>query len=663
MQLAAAFSAIRNPLRAPSAEAQRLYWSMGAVGVALLPHLLHVPAWIPLLVCATAAWRIAIELRAWRLPPKWLRILIALAAMLAVVSSYRTLNGLDAGSALLITMLGVKFLETRGVRDCTMLILIGFVLLFAALLYNQGLLRLPYILGAAWLLTAALLRIHQSARPSTTRAALRITAVMVLQALPITIALFLFFPRLPGQFWALPARGAAATGLSDEMTPGDISELSVSGATAFRVAFDGPLPPPSDRYWRGPVLHDFDGRSWRRDPGRILTYQRVNATGPGYSYRITLEPTQRNWLLALDVPTTWPSEGIVRSYDFQLLTRRPIATLSSFALTSHTQYSTSLTLPLTIRRADTALPGAANPRTRALATQLRASVASDAEYIQAILAKFRNEEYYYTLTPPLLGEHASDDFLFDTKRGFCEHFASAFASLMRAANIPARVVTGYQGGEYNALGDYLVVRQSDAHAWTEVWLDDQGWVRVDPTAAVAPNRIEQNLDAALGDEESVPGRFLRRVPLFANAQMMWDAVNNFWNNRIVEYDELKQRSLMEWLGVDNTDWRDLGIAFGIALATFFAALTAYLAWQFRPRKRDPARAAYDALCRKLERIATPKSPHEGPSDYLHRVAAERPALANELGELRSVYVDLRYGPMPLASQMSRFKYLVNRLRV
>jgi hypothetical protein len=320
-------------------------------------------------------------------------------------------------------------------------------------------------------------------------------------------------------------------------------------------------------------------------------------------------------------------------------------------------------LPLSMRRVDTALPGVANPRTRAFAAELRARVATDAEYIQAILAKFRNEEYYYTLTPPLLGEHASDDFLFDTRQGFCEHFASAFATLTRAANIPTRIVTGYQGGEYNTMGDYLLVRQSDAHAWTEVWLDNRGWVRVDPTAAVAPERIERNLDAALSEDESVPGRFMRQNPFFANARLMWDAVNNFWNNRIVEYDELKQRSVMEWLGVENADWRDLGIAFGIALATFFAALTAYLAWQFRPRSRDSALVTYEALCRKLGRVTTPRSPYEGPNDYLHRVAAEKPALAAELRELRSVYVDLRYGPMQMPTQLSRFKYLVNRLRV
>jgi transglutaminase-like putative cysteine protease len=642
-------------------ESQRLYWTMGALAIALLPHILHLPFWIPLVVASAALWRITIEKHAWRLPPKWLRIVIAFAAMTIVAMTFRTLNGLDAGTALLTIMAGIKLLETRGTRDCTMVIFIGYVLLFAALLYDQSLLRLPYILGISWLLTAALLRLHQSARPTRVRTALRATGTVLLQALPVAVLMFLFFPRLPGQLWALPSRSNAATGLSDEMSPGDIAELIVSGEPAFRVQFAGELPVPAQRYWRGPVLHEFDGRRWRREQRQVQPREEIATDGPGYAYRITLEPTQREWVFALDVPTQWPEE-LARLYDMQLVANRPINTLASFALQSHPQFHTPPTLSRTMRALDTALPGNANPRTRALAKTLRATAGSDSAYIQALLEKIRREEFFYTLSPPLLGDDSVDEFLFDTRQGFCEHFASAFATLMRAANIPARVVTGYQGGEYNSLGDYLLVRQSDAHAWTEVWLADQGWTRVDPTAAVAPERIQHSMDAALSENESVPGRFLRSNPFFVRTRLAWDAVNNLWNNRVVQYNDAKQRSLMAWLGVKNSNYQSLVIVFAMTLLAFFICLALYLGRQYRPHKRDAIVVVYEELIRKLAHLNLAKQPHEGPVDYLQRAAARQPHLAPELRELRDIYVSLRYGPAPLPTELSRLKYLVNRFQ-
>lgn len=659
MPIAFTVSALRDPLAA-APEARRLYWAMATLGFALLPHLFVVPAWVPLLIATTALWRITIEVRVWRLPPRWLRLLIAVGAMMAVAFTYRTLNGLDAGTALLAAMAGVKLLETRGVRDCTMLIFIGFVLLFAALLYDQSLLRLPYILGAALLLTLAWLRLHQTAMFMSTRTALSTTGALLVQALPLAVLLFVFFPRLPGQFWALPARSSAMTGLSDEMAPGDITQLTISDDPAFRVKFEGPMPPPAERYWRGPVLHDFDGRRWRREMNRAVPNETVIGEGSGYRYRITIEPTQRPWLLALDVPTRWPDTAL-QFYDLQLLTRQPITAIASFELQSHTRFRTSPRLSHTLRTIDTALPHNANPRTHAFAQQLRAAVTTDLEYVQAILNAFRTEEFYYTLTPPPLGEHAVDDFLFTTRRGFCEHFASAFTVLARAAGIPARVVTGYQGGEYNAMGDYLLVRQSDAHAWSEVWLEGRGWTRIDPTAAVAPQRIERNLDAALSQTESVPGRFLRQNPFLSRARLVWDAINNFWNDRIVQYNELKQRALLQSLGVDSTSWRELGIIFAVMLATFFVALSVYLSWHYRSRKRAPVVATYEKLCRKLARAQLQRAPHEGPNDYLERAAAARPELAPVLHEVRVLYNELRYGPAPSDRQLHRLRSLVNKV--
>jgi transglutaminase-like putative cysteine protease len=517
------------------------------------------------------------------------------------------------------------------------------------------------MLFTAWLLTATLMRIHQTEQMPVREAA-GATAKMFLQALPLAALLFLFFPRLPGQFWAVPARERAITGLSEEMTPGDVSELSLSSAIAFRVKFEGEPPPPRERYWRGPVLHQFDGRTWRR-AGTPYTPQDVVSSGPSYRYRISLEPQERNWVFPLDMVTGWNRDRVYRTGDFQLFARQSqISVLTSFELESSPQYVTTSELRKDLRYWDTFVPPNRNVRTIELARRMREEAGSDEAFIESVLTRFRSEEFFYTLQPPALDANAVDDFLFNTKRGFCEHFASAFTVMARAAGIPARVVTGYQGGEFNTMGGYFIVRQSDAHAWSEVWLNGRGWQRIDPTAAVAPNRIELGLDAALSATEAVPGRALRNNAFLSKLRLAWDAANTFWNDEVVQFGEAQQRWLLEKLNFEDTRWEYLILALVLALVGFFLALTAYLAWKFRPRARDPVAHVYEQMCRKLGKLGFPRLPHEGPSDYVARVAEARPDLAPQLAELRTVYVGLRYGPTPLATQFSRLKFLVNQLQ-
>ncbi|MET0984015.1 MAG: DUF3488 domain-containing protein, partial [Steroidobacteraceae bacterium] len=317
-------------VRAIPREARRLSWVLLAVAAALLPHVTQVPLWLIALVVVGGAWRLTVELRGWQLPRRWLRTSIAVLAVLIVMLMYRTLNGLEAGTALLVVMAGVKLLETRTVRDLTVLLFLSYFLLFAGFLYNQSLLQLPYMLFAAWLLTATLLRIHEAEATLRVKDALWTTGRMLLQALPVAALMFVFFPRLPGQFWAVPPRESARTGLSDEMTPGDVSELTISGAIAFRVRFEGRAPPPRERYWRGPVLHDFDGRTWRRLRNRFYPQQPAVPSGPRYTYRVTLEPHERHWLFALDTPTDWPTGRAFKTFDFQLVTTEPIAAPTSY---------------------------------------------------------------------------------------------------------------------------------------------------------------------------------------------------------------------------------------------------------------------------------------------------------------------------------------------
>jgi transglutaminase-like putative cysteine protease len=595
------------------------------------------------------------------LPHKWIRIVIAFAAMFGVLAAYRTLNGLEAGTAFLIVMGAMKMLESHSRRDLMIVLFVSYFLLFAGFLYDQQLLLLPYMLVAVWVLTATLMRIHQGA-PMKPIEALGTTGKMFLQAVPFAVLLFLLFPRLPGQFWAVPAREQAMTGIDDEVSPGDVSELSISSAIAFRVRFAGDaLPPRRELYWRGPVLHDFDGRTWRRPRYPYVTRPLV-PTGTSYDYRLVLEPHNRFWVFALDAPTSWP-RGMRRSFDYQLLTNRPVSTLTAYEIQSNTSYRIEGPLPRLLREADLRLPPNRNPRSIRLAQRMRAEAGSDAAFVEAVLQMFRAQEYFYTLEPPRLEQDSVDDFLFNTRRGFCEHFASAFTTLARAAGIPARVVAGYQGGELNPLNGYVLVRQSDAHAWSEVWLENRGWVRVDPTAAVAPERVERGIEAAISEDESVPGRIFARSTVLSQLRNAWDALNTYWNDNIVEFGQDHQRSLLERLGIKEPDWRQLGFGLVIAFIAFFGALSLYLALRYRPPRRDALVQMYDTLCKRFAKHQLPRAPHEGPSDYLSRLERARPDLAGQLQEVRRLYVSLRYGPSPLDSELSRLKYLVNQLAV
>jgi transglutaminase-like putative cysteine protease len=567
-----------------------LAWALGALGAATLAHLLHIPAWVTLMLVATASWRVTAGQRGWPLPPKWLLVVMTVAATLAILATYRTLNGIEAGTSFLVLMATVKLLETRTGRDLTVLIFIAYFLLFAALLRDQSLPQLPLLLAGAFASTAALMRVHAGRNAASTGQLLGRSAMLLAQAAPLALLLFLLFPRLPGPFWGIHAGESGRTGLDDQMTPGDVSDLTASGEVAFRVRFSGPMPEPAQRYWRGPVLHEFDGRSWRRTRAQAFPEQQVEFGGEPIDYQITLEPHDRRWVLGLDMPADWPRQEVFQSYDFQLLSARTLGEVASFRLRSYPLYRAGAELPASLRRKALSLPPDGNPRSVALGRELAARHDSSEAVVRAMLAMFREQPFVYTMQPPRLADNAMDEFLFETRKGFCEHYASAFTLVMRAAGIPARVVTGYQGGEYNPIGGYLIVRQSDAHAWSEVWVAGNGWVRIDPTAAVAPERIEQGLIRAVAETEPVPGRLRDASAAWMQVELAWDAVNDFWNERIVRFNAAQQLGLLERLGVPDPDWRALGLGLAASVAAFALALSLYLHWRFREPPRDwPAR--------------------------------------------------------------------------
>jgi transglutaminase-like putative cysteine protease len=622
-------------------------WTGSALVCAVALHVGHLPLWVSAAFVSMVAWRAVLSARGAGLPARGLRLLTLIGIALAVLATFRTFNGLDAGTALLTLMSAMKLLETRTVRDHVVLLMIGYVLVLAAFLYAQQLWLLPLDALVIWLITTALLRATQARDTQTSRESARLAARLLLQAAPLMLLLFLFFPRLPGPLWARPDIGAATSGLGDTMSPGDISELSLSSAVAFRVRFIGDAPPAAQRYWRGPVLHDFDGYTWRRErvfhPSSPPTF-----SGPGYEYNLMLEPSGRRWVYALDLAESWPRNQLDQTYDAQLLARESIGQPVSYQLRSRTAYRLGETLPLTLQRRDTRFPEGRNPRSIAFAARLRAQIADDDAYVRAVLQMFREQEFYYTLEPPRLDLDSVDDFLFNTRRGFCGHFASSFTTLMRAAGIPARVVTGYQGGELNRFAGYYIVRQSDAHAWSEVWMTGRGWTRVDPTAAVAPERIQGGLSAALGADEPLADRFVRGTRWLAELRFAWDAANTLWRERVVEFNARSQRSLLDRFGFRDADWRILTLL----LAGSLIAVMAVLVWQLRRTMNaepgDPVQRSYERFCRKLERRGILRPAHEGALDFAARLARERPELAALGASVTALYLDLRYGASPKA---------------
>ena len=650
-----------------SEQAARLWWTSAVALLASLLHWSHLTPWVPALLCVCLAWRLAAVTFGWPLPrPLWRR-LFALGAFLGVLFQYRTFNGVEAGSALLTVMIALKVLETNSRRDQLVLIITAYFLLFAGFLVSQSVFAIAFLFAVVWITTVGLLQLSRRGPLLPIKRTVHMAGQLLAQALPIMLVMFLFFPRLPEPLWALPSQSSSAnSGLSNSMSPGDITDLGLSDAVAFRVYFEGNPPPPDRLYWRGPVLTHFNGRTWSqpRGPGRFGLRRTLQYAGEPVNYRIKLEPHGQNWLLGLDMPSRWPeTEGIIMDERYQLKRIQPVSSRLDLPMTSYTEFTAAESLSAYQKDLYTALPADRNPRTQALARDWRAEGGDDVAFIARALNYFRSEQFFYTLTPPAADTiHSADEFLFEDREGFCEHYASAFSILMRSAGIPARVVTGYQGGELNPLGEYYIIRQSDAHAWVEVWLGEQGWVRVDPTAAVAPLRIQLGLDGSMGLGEPVPGRMLQRFPLVVKAILLWDAANAYWSEWVLGYDTQLQLDLMEWLGFDNPRWGTLLAVLGAATVALLVLLTAYLAWRFRPRPTDPASRCYQTACRRLAKISLHRAPEEGPTDFAHRVALFQPEVAKAVNEITRLYVKDRYEGGLADEEMNRLRTQVEQFR-
>ncbi len=636
-----------------------------SVFAAVLPHLWRLP-WlfsVPILVLLIGRW--LQRRRGGARMPVWIKLPLILIFPILIIFHYGNIFGREPGSALACAMLALKLVETETRRDARAALCFASFVLMSALLFDTGL-GLALLLFAALLLFFAAMRELEPVAPGAAMRSgrtilatdLRSGAVALATAVPLALCVFVFFPRLGSPLWGAPTDTTAHTGLGSRMAPGSVQQLLIDDSPAFRVSFDGPLPPHSQLYWRGPVLWHFDGTTWSRpeyfaSPPLTPDLQVGTKT---IAYDITMEPSDRRWLLALDMPVAVP-DNAVRGADMSLVSRSPVDRLLRYHAVSAPMYRLDATLDPQQRELALQLPDGFDPRAREQAQHWRKEFSDDDDAIIRTALDFFHQKFFYTLNAPLLGRDSVDDFLFGTQRGFCEHFSSAFTFLMRAAGIPARVVTGYQGGYFNTAGNYLVVRQSDAHAWSEVWLAGRGWVRVDPTAAVSPQRVEFGAQAAAGD--SAPWY---QSNWLLGLRNQFDVVNRLWNDTIVQFNALRQQSLLTPFGIAKADYMDLMWTL-IGVSTLLLGL--FVWWVLRAPRRveDPLDVAFARLRRKLERAGAVSLPAEGPQTLAARAEALWPG-NRALQRLFASYVGLRYAcALPSTGAVHAFTRAVAALRV
>lgn len=648
---------VRRPVSAAFGNAT-LYWVMATLAVAMTPQILSVSPVLGLFVLLPLTWRVLAARRRWRAPGFIWRMLAAGAGVGMVILLHGSLVGRQAGASLLTVMLALKLIESYRLRDTRIVVSLSFFLAATQFLFHSTLFMLVY---AAAVVVLGLIALHRLTRDQQTdpaiisdtvhrpdwrrdlRQGLGITAL----AIPAAVLLFVLFPRLANPLWGVPDYALdAKTGLSGEMSPGSIQSLFVDDSPAFRVTFDGPVPPPLERYWRGPVFWDYDGRTW--DTPDYYRGFRAQDLPPDdaadYRYRVQLEPHERRWLFALDYPINRPRRSFI-TRDFQMISYRPVTALKSYTVASDIDHVDSPELLQTFRKAALALPEDRNPRTLELIREWRAEHADDGELINRILRHFREQPFAYTLRPAPLSYHGVDDFLFNTREGYCEHYASAFTVMMRMAGIPARVVTGYQGGYQTAAG-YLLVRQSDAHAWSEVWLPGRGWQRVDPTAAVSPSRIEDGALAAVDAR-----RTWYDFPWVRQVQGGLDILQNAWNEWVLSFNADRQSRLLERFGLPRLS--PMLLAALLVAALSITGLVLYLALAGRGDRQDPAARLYRRFLRRLARRGIQRRTAETASELSRRAATELPQQASTLRRIARAYNLARYRDRPDALQALR----------
>ncbi len=637
------------------------------LGFIILPHVFHFPIWISLTFYGLLFWFVLGFYYPKCLPNKFVLISLFFVLVIACVATFGRITGKEAGSALFTILLGLKLLETHSPRDAYIVLYLSYFAILTHFLFSQTILISIYSLILIILLSNNLLILVNPIRQGQYLQYIKRTIVLLLQALPMTLLLFLLFPRASSPLVGYTDSATAMTGLSDTMSPGKISHLSQSEAIAFRATFEQAIPPVEQLYWRGPVLWKFDGITWRRGLSSFSNkredgeYWLAQKSQP-IRHSITLEPHNKPWLFALDLPTKSDQFGQINP-SFELLAPLNVKNRIQYTATSYQQYNTGK-LSYQDRKQGLQLPYQISARVIRLAQQWQQQSSSDSEVVDKALDFFNKQKFIYTLNPPKLGKDPVDGFLFETRQGFCEHYASAFVVLMRLANIPARIVTGYQGGEINPISDYVIVRQSAAHAWAEVWLPKRGWVRVDPTAVIAPERVHQSIDL---NSQGLGSPIQFQLPqsqqiLTWNKELIyyWDALNNEWNDTVLGFSRVEQTSLLEYLGFKKVTAKKLLVLVILLMAILFI-VTMLILLRHRSPTIDKVQQIYLSFCQKLnKRYKIQRQSWEGPIDFSLRIKQQQPQLSVIVNKITQLYLQLRYSPHYSKQGLQQFKQIVKK---
>jgi len=649
---------------------QATLWVVAALCISMLPQLVSMPAHLVPITLLPIVWRLLAEFRGWKPMPMLLRILATGFAVAALVITYGGLMGRRAAVSMLVLMLSLKLLETFRIRDARIVASLSLFLCGTQFLFSQGIPMIFYIIACLLSALIAMMFLQRGEAygnlckaPDTDRnifTELGFGVSLMALAFPIGMALFLLFPRWGSPMWGIPEDALdARSGLSDSMTPGSIQGLFMDDSPAFRAQFEGAMPSHGQMYWRGPVFWDFDGSSWKVSylSRNLKADNKPDPERAPFRYTVQMEPTEQKWLFALDYPALVPNRTRL-TMDYQLMSRRPVTRLYSYVMASDPGFQDTPKLKQTLLRAALELPMGFNPRTAELIASWREDAQSDTEIIQRALAHFNQEQFHYTLNPPLLSRHTVDEFLFDTQEGFCEHYASAFTVMMRMAGIPARVVTGYQGGYYNNIGSYVLVRQSDAHAWSEVWIRGSGWTRIDPTAAVAPQRVEQGAVDSLEQR-----RHMFDFEWLRDARNTFDLFQRGWNNWVVAFGADRQSrlfSIFGWNVLDSTKLVITLIATVFVIAAIVFMLVPFLLKFRSSKKQDPLLRLWQKFIRKLGKAGFTSRPSMGPMELAANAVSQLKYSGDGIIRIAELYTVCRYSKVvgnraELAELINNFK--------
>jgi transglutaminase-like putative cysteine protease len=630
-----------------------ILWVIATFALAMFPQVVSMPVPVLLATLLPLAWRIGSEFNNWKPLPALLRHGATAIGLATLFMSYGDLSGRRAAVSLLTVMLALKMIECYRIRDARLVVSFSLFLCATQFLFAQGVL-MPFYGGATVILALVTLTQLQRSEawahegePPVVKASLwselSFSFRLLALAVPVGLAFFILFPRLASPLWGIPETTLdSKSGLSDSMSPGSIQSLFMDDSPAFRAEFTGPVPSAEHLYWRGPVFWRFDGDTWKGGYyGRnIEASARPEPSEGAWDYTVQLEPNERNWLFALDYPASVPPDTRL-TMDFQLIRRQPVIQLTQYGVISNPEFVDTPQLRDALRLQALDLPENRNPRTRQLVEDWRQETPGDPEFVNRALRYFNQERFHYSLEAPLLGTHSVDDFLFDTRTGFCEHYASTFAVMMRMAGIPTRIVTGYQGGWYSELGNYVLVRQSDAHAWTEVWFPERGWTRVDPTAAVSPLRVQQGSMSALG----MPRHFLDYSWL-RGLRNSADVVRQRWNDWVIEYGAHRQAKLFAPLGLGHMSPAMLVAVLFFVIAVVSAFLFPIVLRIKGPGHKDPVQQAWQKFLKRLERAGFESLPSDGAIELAEAASLRLPADSASIHQIAQIYTRSRYSPEP-----------------